>query len=139
MSEFLCGNADTILYECSLGCCSMTSRDNLLPCCCQKERSSHPSLMPGCLPASLFPSAISHASFMLARVLLSPLREPVQLVTSAENYLWWGWDYFSGLLSHSFSPLNQLTEGTLDIRRAQGNSRSAGQDGRSRSTLLQQQ
>lgn len=43
-SESLCGNADTILYERSLGCCSMTSRD-ILPCC----------IPASCLAASLHP------------------------------------------------------------------------------------
>lgn len=73
-TEFLFRNTNTARYRCSLGCCPMTNWDKCLPCCCQKESVQHPIFMPGWLPASPFPSVLSHPSFVL--VLCSCHREP---------------------------------------------------------------
>lgn len=132
VSGFLCGNA-IILYNCSLGCSSMTSRDK--PCCCQRRGPSFPVLLAAFLHPYSHPWYPTSPSWRL----FSPLRVPVHLLASAGNYFLVGLGLFFWAVSCSFRPLNWFIEDTLGIRRAQENSKSSGQAGRSRRTPLQQQ
>lgn len=129
-SEFLFRNTNTACYRCSLGCCPMTNWDKCLPCCCQKESVQHPIFMPGWLPASPFPSVLSHPSFVL--VLCACHREPEEnnYKKKISSFLWGTF-----LWLHPFEPVaprvHLILEGT-------GKEQECWQDRRSRSTPLQQ-